>query len=109
MKRVLEGSRAIAEAVARCRVQVVSAYPITPQTHIAQELADMVANGELRAEFIKVESEFSAASAALGGSAVGARSYTASSSQGILLMTEVIYNIAGLRLPLVMTCQARWV
>ena len=107
MRKVVEGSAAVSEAVKLCRVQVISAYPITPQTHIVQNLSQMVANGELKAEYIRVESEHSAASAALGASAVGARAYTASSSQGILLMAEVLFNIAGLRLPVVMTCANR--
>lgn len=107
MKRVMEGSRAVAEMVRLCRPQVISAYPITPQTHIVENLAGMVANGELNSEFVNVESEFSAASLVLGASATGARAFTASSSQGILLMTEVVYNIAGLRLPVVMTVANR--
>ncbi|MGI5836181.1 MAG: transketolase C-terminal domain-containing protein [Chloroflexota bacterium] len=107
MKKVIEGSRAIAEAVRLCRAQVIAAYPITPQTHIVQELSEMVADGHLDAEYVRVESEHSAASACLGASAVGARAYTASSSQGIMLMAEVLFNIAGLRLPLVLTCANR--
>ena len=107
MRKVIEGSRAIAEAVKLCRAQVIAAYPITPQTHIVQELSEMVANGELKAEYVRVESEHSAASACLGASAVGARAYTASSSQGIMLMAEVLFNIAGLRFPLVLTCANR--
>ena len=107
MKKVVEGSHAVAEAVRLCRAQVVAAYPITPQTHIVQEISEMVANGELNAQYVKVESEHSAASATLGASAVGARAYTASSSQGIMLMAEVLFNIAGLRLPVVLTCANR--
>ncbi|MFQ6014744.1 MAG: transketolase C-terminal domain-containing protein [Anaerolineae bacterium] len=107
MLKVVEGSRAIAKVLQRCRVQVISAYPITPQTHIVQDLSQIVADGDLKAEFLKVDSEFTAASAALGASAVGARAYTATASQGLLLMTEVLYNIAGLRLPLVLTCANR--
>ncbi|MHA2620784.1 MAG: pyruvate ferredoxin oxidoreductase [bacterium JZ-2024 1] len=105
--RVIEGSRAIAEAVAACRPGIVCAYPITPQTHIVSELAEMVARGELDAEFVNAESEHSAASIVLGGVAAGVRSYTATSSQGLLLMTEVLYNIAGLRMPVVMTVANR--
>src|SRR3990172_1862922 len=75
MKRVMEGSRAVAEMVQRCRPQVISAYPITPQTHIVENLAEMVANGELSSEFVNVESEFSAASVVLGASATGARAF----------------------------------
>ncbi|MCL4369434.1 MAG: pyruvate ferredoxin oxidoreductase [Chloroflexi bacterium] len=107
MKKVIEGSRAVAEAVRLCRAQVVAAYPITPQTHIVQDISEMVAEGKLDAQYVKVESEHSAASATLGASAVGARAYTASSSQGIMLMAEVLFNIAGLRLPVVMTCANR--
>ena len=101
--KVVEGSEAIAKAVQLCRPDVISAYPISPQTHIVENLARMVADGELKTEMILVESEFSAASAVTGASAAGGRAYTASSSQGLLLMTEVIYNAAGMRLPFVMT------
>ncbi len=107
MKKLLEGSQAVAEAVTLCRPQVVAAYPITPQTHIIERLAQHVANGELEAEFINAESEFGAASIVLGAVAAGARSFTATASQGLLLMTEVLYNIAGLRLPVVMVCANR--
>ncbi len=107
MKQFLEGSRAIAEAVKLCRPGVISAYPITPQTHIVEELAQMVASGELNSQFVNVESEHSAASVVLGGVAAGVRSYTATSSQGLLYMAEVIFNIAGMRLPLVLTCANR--
>src|SRR5512140_1386479 len=107
MRKVVEGSTAVAEAIRAVRAQVIAAYPITPQTHIVQELSELVASGELDAEFVRVESEHSAASAVLGASAVGARAYTASSSQGILLMAEVLFNIAGLRFPVVMTAANR--
>ena len=106
-RQLLEGSRAVAEAVMRCRPRVVAAYPITPQTHIVEELSQMVADGDLKAEYVNVESEHSAASVVLGASATGARAYTASSSQGFLLMLEVLYNIAGMRLPVVLTCVNR--
>jgi len=105
--QVMEGSRAIAASVQRCRPQVIAAYPITPQTHIVEHLAQAVANGELKAEYVKVESEHSAMSAVLGAEATGVRAYTASSSQGVLLMHEVLYNVAALRLPLVMTVANR--
>jgi pyruvate ferredoxin oxidoreductase alpha subunit len=82
---------------------VISAYPISPQTHIVERLAQMVADGELDAQYIRVESEFSAASVVSGASAAGSRAYSASSSQGLLLMTEVLYASAGMRLPFVMT------
>ena len=107
MRQFVEGSHAVAEIVKRCRPGVVSAYPITPQTHIVEDLASMVANKELNAQFVNVESEHSAASVVLGGEATGVRSYTATSSQGLLLMAEVVFNIAGLRLPLVMTTANR--
>ncbi len=107
MREFLEGSRAVAEAVKLCKPGVISAYPITPQTHIVEELAQMVASGELNSQFVNVESEHSAASVVLGGVATGVRSYTATSSQGLLYMAEVIFNIAGMRLPLVLTCANR--
>ncbi len=107
VKEFLEGSRAVAEVVKLIRPGVISAYPITPQTHIVEELAQIVADGHLNAQFVNVESEHSAASVVLGAVATGVRSYTATSSQGLLLMAEVLFNIAGLRLPLVMTCANR--
>ncbi len=100
---ILEGSMAVALAVKACNPGVISAYPISPQTHIVEYLAKMVASGELKSEYIVADSEFSAASIIYGASAAGVRSYTASSSQGLLLMTEVIYNAAGTRLPMVFT------
>jgi pyruvate ferredoxin oxidoreductase alpha subunit len=102
-ERVLEGSEAVALAVKGCRPHVISAFPISPQTHIVEGLARMVANGEILSEYIPVESEFSAASVLAGASAAGSRSYTASSSQGLLLMTEVLYASVGQRLPFVIT------
>lgn len=107
MKEFIQGSAATAKAVVLCRPGVISAYPITPQTPIVEHLASFVADGELETEFVNVESEHSAASVVLGSLATGVRSYTASSSQGLLLMSEVLYNIAGLRLPLVITCANR--
>jgi len=107
MQQALEGSQAIARATALCRPQVVAAYPITPQTHIVENLSKLIADGALKCELVSVESEFSAASVALGAVAAGSRAYTASSSQGILLMAEVLFNISGLRMPLVMTCANR--
>jgi pyruvate ferredoxin oxidoreductase alpha subunit len=104
MLKQTEGSRAVAEAIALCRPQVICAYPITPQTHIVEGLGEMVKAGELvNCEFINVESEFAAMSVAIGASAAGARSYTATSSQGLLFMAEAVYNAAGLGLPIVMT------
>ncbi|NNG08399.1 MAG: pyruvate ferredoxin oxidoreductase [Desulfobacteraceae bacterium] len=101
--KVMEGSEAVAMAVQACRPHVISAYPISPQTHIVEALARLVADGELDAQYVRVESEFSAASVVSGASAAGSRSYTASSSQGLLLMTEVLYASAGMRLPFVIT------
>lgn len=104
MLKQVETSRAIAETVALCRPEVVCAYPITPQTHIVEALAEMVRNEELsRCEFINVESEFAALSVAIGASAAGARAYTATASQGLLFMAEAVYNAAGLGLPIIMT------
>jgi len=102
-ERVLEGSEAVALAIKACCPGVISTYPISPQTHIVEALARMVVNGELASEYVRVESEFSAASVLAGASAAGSRSYTASTSQGLLLMTEVIYASAGMRLPFVIT------
>lgn len=108
MLRQIEGSQAVAEAVARCRPEVVCAYPISPQTHIVESLGRLVATGELRGcEFINVESEFAAMSVAIGASAAGARAYTATASQGLLFMAEAVFNAAGLGLPIVMTVANR--
>ena len=107
MREALEGSQAVAKAVSLCKPDVVSAYPITPQTHIVENLSKLVADGDLHTEFVSVESEFSAASVVLGAAAAGARAYTASSSQGVLLMAEVLFNAAGMRIPLVMTVANR--
>jgi pyruvate ferredoxin oxidoreductase alpha subunit len=107
MLKQIEGSRAVAEAVAMCRPQVICAYPITPQTHIVEALSVMVKTGELTAEFLNVESEFAAMSVAIGASAAGARAYTATASQGLLFMSEAVYNAAGLGLPIVMTVANR--
>ena len=108
MLKQVEGSMAVAEAVAACRPEVICAYPISPQTHIVEGLSRMVKAGTLAGcEFINVESEFAAMSVAIGASAAGARSYTATSSQGLLFMVEAIYNAAGLGLPIVMTVANR--
>lgn len=107
MRRILEGSQAVAEFVSLCRPKVVCAYPITPQTHIVEGLARLLAEGKLEAGYVLADSEFTAASVVLGASAAGARAYTATSSQGLLLMTEVMFNIAGMRLPVVMTVANR--
>src|SRR6187402_591735 len=108
MLKQMEGSLAIAQAVALCRPEVICAYPITPQTHIVEGLGELVKTGALAScEFINVESEFAALSVAIGASAAGARSYTATASQGILFMAEAVYNAAGLGLPIVMTVANR--
>jgi len=104
MLKQVEGSEAVAEAVAFCRPEVVCAYPITPQTHIVEGVGALVKAGTLEnCEFINVESEFAALSVAIGASAAGARTYTATASQGLLFMAEAVYNAAGLGLPIVMT------
>ncbi|MDK2989331.1 MAG: pyruvate ferredoxin oxidoreductase alpha subunit [Methanoculleus sp.] len=107
MLEFMEGSHAVAEIVKRCRPQVIAAYPITPQTHIVEDLAQMVANCEIDAEYITVESEFSALSACLGASAAGSRVYSATTSQGLALMFEVCFNATGMRQPIVMTIANR--
>jgi pyruvate ferredoxin oxidoreductase alpha subunit len=108
MLRLLEGSRAVAEAVAACRPNVVCAYPISPQTHIVEALAVMARTGDLpRCEYINVESEFAAMSVAIGASAAGGRAYTATASQGLLFMSEAVFNAGGLGLPVVMTVANR--
>jgi pyruvate ferredoxin oxidoreductase alpha subunit len=108
MERIgMEGSLAIAEAARLAGTDVVAAYPITPQTHIVERLAEMVANGELDASYVPVESEHSAMSACLGSSAVGARTFTATAGQGLELMHEVLYVAASMRLPIVMAVANR--
>jgi len=108
MRRQIEGSRAIAETVARCRPGVVPAYPITPQTHIVEGVGAMIKDGTLApCEYITVESEFAAMSAAIGASAAGARTYTATASQGLLYMAEALFNASGMGLPVVMTVANR--
>ncbi len=104
MLRQMDGSHAVAEAVAMCRPEVVACYPITPQTHIVEHLGSLVKAGKLeRCEYLNVESEFAAMSACIGASAAGARTYTATASQGLLFMMEAVYNASGLGLPIVMT------
>src|ERR1035437_3019635 len=108
MLEQLEGSRAVARTVALCRPEVIPAYPISPQTHIVEALSAMVKNGELApCEFVNVESEYAAMSVAIGASATGARTYTASASQGLLYMSEALYSASGLGLPVVMTVANR--
>jgi pyruvate/2-oxoacid:ferredoxin oxidoreductase alpha subunit len=102
MRTVLKGNSAVAHAVRMARAQVISAYPITPQTTIVEELADMVAKGELDARFIKVESEHSAMAGCIAAASAGARTFTATSSQGLVLMHEMLHWATGARLPIVM-------
>jgi pyruvate ferredoxin oxidoreductase alpha subunit len=108
MPSLLEGSLAVAETVALCRPEVIGAYPISPQTHIVEGLSTLVRTGRLApCEFINVESEFAAMSVCIGASAAGARTYTATASQGLLYMAEAVYNASGLGLPIVMTVANR--
>jgi pyruvate ferredoxin oxidoreductase alpha subunit len=108
MREQIEGSQAVARTVALCRPQVIAAYPISPQTHIVEALSDLVRTGELTpSEYLMVESEFGALSACIGASAAGARTYTATSSQGLLFMAEALFNASGLGLPIVMTVANR--
>lgn len=109
MKQVITGNEAAALAAKLARVQVISAYPITPQTQIVEGLSEMVEKKELKAEFINVESEHSAISALVGAQAVGARTFTATSSQGLALMHEVLFFAASSRLPIVMAVVNRMV
>lgn len=107
-KRVgMEVSIAAAEAVKQANVDVISAYPITPQTHIVEHLSEIVANGEMDAEFFCVESEHSAMSICIGSEAAGARSFTCTSAQGLALMAEMTYIASGLRLPILMIISNR--
>lgn len=103
MRKVMETSQAVAEAVKLCKPSVIPIYPITPQTHIVEKIAEFVNDGELDSELIPVESEHSALSAAVGASATGVRSYTATASQGLALMHEILFVASGMRLPIVMT------
>ena len=107
-KRVgMEVSIAVSHAVQLARAEAIAAYPITPQTHIVEHLSSLVANGELEAEFVTVESEHSAMSTCIGMSAAGARTYTATSSQGLALMNEILFIASAMRLPIVMTVANR--
>ncbi len=104
MLKQVEGSHAVAEAIALCRPEVICAYPITPQTHIVEGLSELAREGKIgNCQYINVESEFAAMSACIGAAAAGARTYTATSSQGLLFMAEAVYNAAGLGLPIIMT------
>jgi len=102
MKRVLEGSQAVAEAVRLAKVQVVSAYPITPQTHIVEYISEYCATGKMEAKFLRVESEHSAMAVLIGAATAGVRTFTSTSSQGLALMHELLHWAAGARLPVVM-------
>jgi pyruvate/2-oxoacid:ferredoxin oxidoreductase alpha subunit len=102
VRKVIKGNHAVAEAVRLCGVQVISAFPITPQTSISEELAEMCARGELEAAFIRVESEHSALASLVGASTAGVRTFTATSSHGLLYMHEVLHWAAGAQLPIVM-------
>ncbi len=105
--QILEGSRAIAYTIKNISPKVISAYPITPQTHIVEDLAQFKADEEADYEYVLAESEFAAASIIAGASSAGSRVYSATSSQGLLLMSEVLFNIAGMRLPIIITCANR--
>ncbi|MGO9753313.1 MAG: transketolase C-terminal domain-containing protein [Solirubrobacteraceae bacterium] len=108
MPKQLEGSAAVAQTVALCRPEVICAYPISPQTHIVEGLSALVKNGRLTGcEYVNVESEFAAMSVAIGAAAAGARTYTATASQGLLYMSEAVFNASGLGLPIVMTVANR--
>jgi pyruvate ferredoxin oxidoreductase alpha subunit len=102
-KNVVEVSHAVAEAVRLCEPDVTPIYPITPQTHVSEKLSQMIADGEVKADKINVESEQSAISAAIGAQATGLRAYTATSGQGIALMHEILFIASSMRLPIVMT------
>lgn len=102
MKKVLTGAHAVSQAARLARVQVIAAYPITPQTSIVEELADMCLAGRLKARFLKVESEHSVMASIIAASTAGARAFTATSSHGLALMHEVLHWAAGARLPIVL-------
>ncbi len=104
---MLSGNYAVAYAVKQLDVDVVSAYPITPSTTVVEKIAEYVATGELKAKFVTVESEHSAMTVAIAASATGARSFTATSSQGLLLMHELLFMASGMRLPVVMAVSNR--
>jgi pyruvate ferredoxin oxidoreductase alpha subunit len=108
MLKQVEGSVSTAEAIGLCRPEVICAYPITPQTHIVEGLGRLVKQGAIKnCEFINVESEFGAMSCCIGSSVAGARTYTATASQGLLFMCEAVYNASGMGLPIVMTLGVR--
>jgi pyruvate ferredoxin oxidoreductase alpha subunit len=106
-QKVIEASMAVALAVKLCEPLVVPMYPITPQTHIAERLADFIADGDMNAEMLHAESEHAALSAALGACATGVRTFTATASQGLMFMYEVLPIVSGMRLPIVMAVANR--
>jgi len=106
-RHFMEGSKVVAEAIFLCKPDVVSAYPITPQTHIVETLAQLIADGRIKSKFLEVESEFTAISSVAGAVAAGSRTFTATCSQGLALMHEVLFAIAGMRLPVVMVVANR--
>jgi hypothetical protein len=106
-KKVIEASEAVAIAAKLCKPLVIPVYPITPQTHIPERIADFVYDGEMDAELIDLESEHSAMSAAIGAQATGVRTFTATASQGLALMHEMVFIAAGMRLPIVMAVANR--
>ncbi len=106
-RHFMEGSKVVAEAIFLCKPDVVSAYPITPQTHIVETLAQLIADGRIKSKFLEVDSEFSAISSVAGAVAAGSRAFTATCSQGLALMHEVLFAIAGMRLPVVMVVANR--
>ena len=107
MKEIDEASVAVAKAAKLCKPHVIPMYPITPQTHIVEHLADFINNGEMDCEMIHAESEHSAISIAVGAVATGSRIFTASASQGLALMHEILHAVSGLRLPMVMAIANR--
>jgi pyruvate ferredoxin oxidoreductase alpha subunit len=102
IKKVIEASMAVAIGTKLCEPAVIPMYPITPQTHVVERLADFINDGEMNCEMIHVESEHSAISATIGVSAAGSRVFTATASQGLALMHEILHVISGMRLPVVM-------
>ncbi|MBP1696887.1 MAG: 2-oxoisovalerate:ferredoxin oxidoreductase alpha subunit [Deltaproteobacteria bacterium] len=102
MKKVITGNQAVAYGVILSRVDVISAYPITPQTTIVEELSELIANGRLNTRFLKVESEHSAMAALIGASTGGVRCFTATSSHGLAYMHEMLHWASGARLPIVL-------
>ena len=106
-KKVMEASMAVAEAVRLCSPSVIATYPITPQTHIVEHIADFVSNGDMDAEVIDTESEHSSMSACIGAQATGVRTFTATASQGLALMHEMLFIASGMRLPVVMAVANR--